>query len=76
MDKYLLQKSAEKPQWWILTDTGLGIVLQFKEGEFNESQKVTFLNDIKRPDPLKIARAVRYMGDWLYENHRELMFIS
>lgn len=76
MERYILQQSVENPLWWVLTDTQLGIVLRFKEGEFNDSQKVTFLNDIEKPDPVEIAKAMNAMGDWIDEHHYELLFTS
>ena len=76
MERYILQQSSEDPLWWVLTDTVIGIVLKFKEGEFNESQKVTFLYDVKRPNAAEIARAMNDMGDWIDEHHYELLFTS
>lgn len=46
MNKYILQKSSTRPNGWVLTDRENGIVITFDEGLFNESQKVTFLEDV------------------------------
>lgn len=72
MGRYLLQESEEH-LWWVLTDKELGIVLKFKEGEYNDSQKVTVLNDI---DTEHLAVAAREMAEWMAENHYELIFSS
>lgn len=74
--RYILQKSIERPLWWVLTDTENGIVCQFKEGEFNETQKFTILNDVPRPDASMLAKLAAEMSDWLRDNHYELIFSS
>lgn len=72
---YLLQQS-ERTLWWVLTDVDNGIVCQFKEGEFNETQKFTILNDIPRPDAGELAKLAAEMTDWLRDNHYEIIFTS
>lgn len=74
--KYLLQKSEEDPLWWVLTDTEAQIVCRFKEGEFNETQKFTPLNDISQYDVFKLPQIVVDMADWLRDNHYEIIFTS
>lgn len=74
--KYLLQKSNEDPLWWVLTDTEAQIVCRFKEGEFNETQKFTPLNDISSYNVSELPNIVAGMSDWLRENHYEIIFSS
>lgn len=69
---YIIQPSSDLYDWWCLTDTRNLVVIKFREKHFNDTQKVTLLNDIE-PDPLKLARILREMGEWLYENHKELV---
>ena len=66
-----LQKS-ETPNWWVVTHEKHGIVIRFQEGAFNETQEVTTLNDID-PDVVKLHTAMREIGDWLVENHANLI---
>lgn len=56
---------------WVCTDTENGIVCRFEAHRFNDTQKVTFLEDVEQPDALAIARLMREMGDWLGEHHRD-----
>lgn len=72
-ERYLLQHSQSQPDGWVCTDTENGIVCRFTEHRFNDTQKMTFLEDVENPDPLAIARLMREMGDWLGENHREIL---
>lgn len=73
MEKYLLQKSTELKNVWIVTDTVYGIVVQFEEGKFNETQKVSFLEKPNEP-ALSIARKLRELSEWIIENHPEIIF--
>lgn len=73
MSRFILQKSSQEG-WWVCTDTVNNIVCKFQEHKFNETQKFTFLNEIKSPDALAIARIMREMGDWLGDNHYDKTF--
>lgn len=72
---YLLQASQEKSGWLVCTDTSLGLVCRFKQGEFNETQKFTLLED-SSPDAQALAKAARRMGDWLAAYHYYAVFGS
>lgn len=72
MGRFLLQKSTQ-PGWWVLTDTINQVVLQFREHDYNNSQKVTFLNGNKVPSVMYAPRILREMGAYLVENHKELL---
>ena len=69
MSRYQLQQSTQQPGWWVLTDKDNGIVCRFKEHQFNETQLMTFLEDVKQPDPTAIARLMREMGEWMATRH-------
>ena len=73
MARYIIQKSNQQPNGWVCTDTENGIVCRFTENRFNETSKMTFVEDVENPDPLAIARLMREMGDWLAQNHREIL---
>lgn len=74
MSRYLLQKSDEDPKLWALVDTTEQVVCQFKEGDFNGSQRVTTLNDDSDYDFSKLPSIMRAMADWLRENRPDIMF--
>lgn len=75
-NRFILQPSDE-PLWWVLTDTEAQVVCRFKEGEFNDTQQCTVLNDIhSKEDALKLAGVAKGMADWMRENHYELIFSS
>lgn len=70
MSRYLLQQSTTEG-WWTATDTENGIVVRFREGAFNDTQRVTFLEDVV-PDPQRIAVAMRELADWLAKEYYDI----
>lgn len=70
MRRFILEKSQDLPEWWVLTDTENLVVLKFKEHEYNESQQVTFLDEdksvIERLGAQGIAQVLREMGDYMF----------
>lgn len=76
--KYKLEKSTQHTYCWVLTDTDNLVVIVFEEHKFNETQKVTLLDEselIKEPDRAsKIAKIVREMGDYLAKHHGGVAF--
>lgn len=74
---YLIQKSETDPLWWVVTDTEAQVVCRFKEGDFNNTQQFTALNDIhSKEEALKLAGVAQGIADWMRENHYELLFTS
>lgn len=75
IEQYKLERSNDMPGWWVLTDTKYLIVLKFKEGDFNDSQKVTPLNeDIVELGAQKLAEIMRMMGDYIVRYHGDIAF--
>lgn len=72
MKRFELKKSDSLAGWWVLTDTVNLVVIKFKEHEFNETQKITLLDEEKfknMPDVAqKIATITREMGEYMF-NH-------
>lgn len=76
MAKYLLQKSGEDPLWWVLTDVENEIVCRFREGDFNNTQTFTPLNDLSEYDTASLPSIASGMAEWIRENHYEIIFSS
>jgi hypothetical protein len=70
--KYTIQESKE-PGWWVVTDTENLVVLKFQEHKFNETQKVTMLEDCHL-SALQLARIMREMSDWVAAHHIDKVF--
>ena len=72
--RYILQPSENIVNGWVCTDTENGIVCRFQAHKFNETSKMTFLEDVQQPDVMQIARLMREMGEWLAEHHGDVIF--
>ena len=72
--RFTLYRTANDPQVWECTDLENGIVCRFQEHQFNETSKITFLEDVQQPDAMQIASLMREMGDWLAENRKDVVF--
>lgn len=70
--QYKLEKSKFARTGWVLTDLSNMIVIRWLEGHFNESVKITSLTD-EEVEPLKRATVLRQAGEWLFNNHKELI---
>lgn len=70
MNRFRLEQSTEQPGWWVLTDTDNLVVIRFKEHEFNDTQKVTVLDEsalLKDSDCTnRLAHIMSEMGDYMF----------
>lgn len=73
MNKYIIQKSSTLPSGWVLTDKENGIVVTFEDGKFNETQKVTPLEDVNHA-PQELARIMQELGEWVVRHHGSKCF--
>ena len=75
MERNLLQKSKERENWLVATDTEVGLVVRFEKGKFNDTQKATLLDDVKynHYTATDSAVAIRELTDWLVANHSDVL---
>lgn len=70
--RFKLEKSRELPDWWVLTDTENLIVCKFKEHEYNETQRVSVIEDSKfanNPNCAnELAHIMSEMGDYMFSH--------
>lgn len=71
--KYNLTPSSEHPDWWVLADTENNIVIRWQKHHFNDTQKVSVLND-KEITATDLARIMREMGDYIARHHGGIAF--
>lgn len=71
-DLFTFQES-DKLNHYIAVHKKANIIVEFERGKFNESQKVTNLVDFHPSEYGKIPTYIRQLGDWLVENHSELL---
>ena len=70
-DNYAMQTSATRPGWWVVTDRKNNVVVQFEQGRFNETAKVTPLYDFPK-EPIGVATILREIGEYVALYHAEL----
>ena len=73
MNKYIIQKSSTHPNKWVLTDKCNGIVVTFEDGLFNETQKVTLLDDTHLTANV-LAKVMRELSEWVVRYHSSKCF--
>jgi hypothetical protein len=73
MNKYIIQQSNTQPNKWVLTDKENGVIITFEDGKFNETQKVTLLDDT-RLTANELAKVMREMGEWVVKYHSSKCF--
>lgn len=70
--RFILEKSQELPDWWVLTDTENLIVCKFEEHKFNETQRVYVLEDSEFTSDMncanKLAHIMSEMGDYMFSH--------
>lgn len=68
--RFRLEQSTEQPGWWVLTDTENLVVIRFQEHQFNDTQKVTVLDEsalLQHSDCAnKLAHIMSEMGDYMF----------
>ena len=78
MNRFKLEKSQEQPDWWVLTDTMNLIVVRFEEHKFNETQKVSILEESKFLNmdncALELAHIMTEIGDYMFSHWYSIVF--
>lgn len=70
-ERFILQPSREQG-FWVATDKENGIVITFREHQFNETQKITLLNEntfSSTEQAMKLPTYLREIADWLRAEH-------
>lgn len=70
----IIQQSSTQTNSWVLTDTENGVVIVFEDGRFNETQKVTMLEDAPKLSPTDLAQIMRKLGEWGARYHGSKLF--
>lgn len=77
-DRFTLQPSREQGSW-VATDKAHGIVITFREHQFNETQKVSLLgvdSFSSMDQAMRMPVYLREMADWLREAHYSIAMPS
>ena len=78
MNRFKLEKSKDLPGWWVLTDTENLIVCKFEEHDYNDTQRISVLEDSKfigDPDCAnKLTSIMAEMGDYMFSHWYSIAF--
>ena len=70
--RYDFQPSKEREGWYVVTDKKDFVVVVFDKGKFNETHRITRLDDTL-PDPLTAASGLKAIADYLRIYHPEVL---
>lgn len=63
-----------KPGWYVIADLDNGIKVEWKKGMYNETNRPLPIGENGMPvDTLKLATALREIGEYLFVNFKELI---
>lgn len=75
--RFKIEKSVD-PGHWVITDLQNQVVVKWEDHKFNDTQKVTFLEEdkevIRKLGANGIARVMAEIADHLRENHYSKVF--
>lgn len=73
--KYVISRVPGVENAWHCIDRATGVSVTWVEGKFNDTQSVAWPDDLvgSLESPAQLARVMRLMADWLFENHSELL---
>lgn len=73
MERFILTQLPDGR--WKVVDTSYHVALIFKAHDFNDSQESVIMdNKAYSFSAIELARSMREIGDWMRENHYELVF--
>lgn len=65
-DNFKLMKS-DYFNWWLVAHKESNIIIEFEQGDFNDSQRISELTPIS--NFMQVVRILREVGEWLAINH-------
>lgn len=65
-------KPSENEGFFVCTDIDNQVVCVFEKGKFNETQKISFLNDLTEDQALLLPSILRKMAEWIRDNHYQV----
>lgn len=69
--RFVVSSVNGKEGWYVVADLDNRIKVEFKKGHYNDIQKVTYFGE--DADALKEATALREIGEFMFNNFKELI---
>lgn len=64
---------CNKQGWYVVADLDNGIKVEWKKGMYNETNRPMPISGEMPTDPMKMATALREIGEYLAKNFKELI---
>lgn len=72
-ERFAITTITNKPGWYVIADLDNLLKVEFKKGMYNETNSVSVIGEGKDLSPLQAATALREIGEYLYQNFKELI---
>lgn len=72
-ERFAVTTIDNKPGWYVIADLDNLLRVEFKKGRYNETNSVSAIGQGKELTALQAATALREIGEYLYNNFKELV---
>lgn len=72
-ERFVVTTIKNKPGWYVVADLENFLKIEFKKGKYNETNTISITNECKELSPLQQATALREIGEFMYNNFKELI---
>lgn len=74
-DRYIVSRVPGVDNAWHCLDSATGVSVTWPGSRFNDTQSAAWPDGLTLgpESPAQLARVMRLMSDWLFENHSELL---
>lgn len=72
-ERFAVTSIQNKPGWYVVVDLDNLLKVEFKKGMYNETNTVSLIGEGKELTPLQQATALREIGEFMFNNFKELI---
>lgn len=73
--RFRFEHSHDLPDWWVVTDLINKVVIRFRDADYNNSQKISFLDDDAAGlGAAHLATIVKEIGEYIVRYHGSAAF--
>lgn len=72
-ERFAVTNIPNKPGWYAAVDLDNLLKVEFKRGKYNDTNTISHIGEGKQLTPLQQATALREIGEFLFNNFKELI---
>ncbi len=72
-ERFAVTNIQNKPGWYVVVDLDNLLKIEFKKGMYNETNTVSYIGEGKELTALQQATALREIGEFMFNNFKELI---